>query len=134
MTRRQITATVAVALALVVFVLVWVLPDFIYHPIGYCSGPAIQVRDCRGYGFWSGIAGSFLTSLLTGSGMWTAAFMFWWHTRCDTPGCLRHGRYKTADGHHRQCRVCHPDLPDTKPTKAQIHALHHAAKAERTLP
>lgn len=131
MTARQVCVAVALAIAAIVFLLVWVVPAFVYHPIGYCVGPPAQVRACRGYGFWSGIAGSFLTSLLTGSGMWTGMFMWWWHSRCDTPRCLRKGKYKTADGHHKQCRVCHPDLPDHKPTRDEIHRMHHAAKEQR---
>lgn len=128
MTRQQIIAAVGLGLAALVFLLVWVVPDFLYHPIGYCVGNAVQVRDCRGYGFWSGVAGSFLTSLLTGSGLWTGLFLWWWHSRCDTPGCLRKGRYQTADGHHRQCRGCFPDVPDRKLSRAEIHERHHAAK------
>lgn len=128
MTRRQILLAVGVVIAAIVFLLVWVVPDFIYHPIGYCVGPPVQVRSCRGYGFWSGIAGSFLTSLLTGSGMWTGAFMWWLHTRCDTPGCLRRGKHPTADQMHKLCRVCHPDHPGHKLSLDEIKVLHHAAK------
>jgi len=50
------------------------------------------------------------------------------HTRCDTPRCLRRGKHPTADGQHKLCRRCHPDMPNERLTLAQIHDRHHAAK------
>lgn len=77
--------------------------------------------------WWLSVKGYALTSSI-GLG-WTAVLLTaWWHTRCDTPRCFRHGRYKTADGHHRQCRACHPDIPDHKLSRAEIHERHQAAK------
>ena len=41
-----------------------------------------------GYQFWSGIAGSFLTSL---PGWTVAGVLFWRHHNCGEHGCLRLG-------------------------------------------
>jgi hypothetical protein len=128
MKRWQILLTSALVITVLVFIAIWVIPAYIYHPEGYCTGSRVQVRDCLGYNFWSGIAGSFVTSVLTGSGLWTATFLWWWHHRCDTPGCLRKGKHPTADQMHKLCRVCHPDHPGHKLSLAEITELHHEAK------
>jgi hypothetical protein len=59
----------------------------------------------NGYQFWSGIAGSFLTSL---PGWLTAALLFTRHQNCHVKGCLRHGHPDPLHGwpackkHHSQ--------------------------------
>lgn len=78
----------------------------------------------NGYQFWSSGPGPGLgqVTLLGGLATW------WGHTRCDTPRCFRKGKHLTADGHHKLCRVCHPDLPNHRLSLAEIHLRHHQAK------
>lgn len=77
----------------------------------------------NGYQFWSSGPGPGLGQITLVIGV-----VSWWvHHRCDTPRCLRKGRYQTADGHHKLCRVCHPDLPNHRLSLVEIHARHHAA-------
>jgi hypothetical protein len=104
MRRWPIVLAAALAIAMLAFIAVWVIPAYIYHPEGYCAGTRVQVQDCLGYNFWSGIAGSFVTSVLTGSGLWT------------------------ADQMHKLCRVCHPDHPGHKLSLTEITELHRDAK------
>lgn len=82
--------------------------------------------------WWLSVKGYALTSSI---GFGPLAFLgaAWWHTRCDTPRCVRRGKHRTSDGQHKLCRVCHPDLPDHKLSLAEIHERHHAHK-ERTRP
>ena len=127
MTRWQIAALVAFVVALIASFFLFVAPDWLYHPLGYCAGTPVEIRDCKGYNSWSG-SFSDVTELTDLAAVLITVFSVWMHTRCDSPGCLRKGKYKTANGHHRQCRVCHPDLPDHKLSKTEIHELHHAFK------
>lgn len=76
---------------------------------------------------WLSIKGYGLTSSI-GIGWVVTLGALWWHTRCDTPRCFRKGKHPTADGLHKICRVCHPDLPNRKLSLAEIHARHEAAK------
>lgn len=128
MTRGQVIGAVAFVVLLVAAFFLFVAPDWLYYPLGYCSGTAVQVRDCKGYNSWSG-SFSDVTELTDLAAVAVAVFSLWLHSRCDTPGCLKHGKYRTADGHHRQCRKCFPDVPNRKLTQAEIHERHQAAKS-----
>lgn len=87
---------------------------FVWHPL-----------HGDGYQLWSGILGSFLTSVPG----WLVAFWLFLRTHnCAAPWCLRLGKHPTADGHHRLCRRHHPDLPDRQLSLHEIHLRHHAAK------
>jgi hypothetical protein len=70
----------------------------------------------NGYQWWSGLAGEagWIVGLLT----------FWRHVNCHSPGCLRIGSHRTADGLHRLCRRHHPDLPNRRLSLAEIHERH----------
>lgn len=78
---------------------------------------------------WLSQRGYALTSSI-GIGWVIVLGNLWWHTRCDSPRCMRKGRHKTADGHHKLCRPHHPDLPNRKPSLNEIHLRHHAASKE----
>ncbi|MGZ6570459.1 MAG: hypothetical protein ACXVHB_05980 [Solirubrobacteraceae bacterium] len=60
-----------------------------------------------GYQFWSGIAGSFLTSM---PGRLIAGFLFYRHHNCHQNRCPRLAWHPDADGHPK-CKVHHPDHP-----------------------
>lgn len=127
MTRRRwmiVGLVLVVLLSAIVTALLLFAPWF-FHPLGACTGTPHQQELCRGYNSWSGIFGSFLTSLPG----WLAAFGIWYlHHACDNPKCPRIGRHPTADGLHKLCRVCHPDLPNHRLSLAEIHLRHREAK------
>ena len=110
---------IVAVLACLVFV---VLPDWLWHPLGYCTGSKIAVRDCKGYGIWSGI-GSDVGEITLVAGL----IGMWHHVNCHAPGCPWFGRHKTADG-TPLCRRHHPDLMGKKRTLVEIHRDHRAAQ------
>lgn len=118
-------AVVAAALCAVAIALV---APWFYHPLGRCAGTPHQQMLCEGYNSWSGIFGSFLTSL---PGWLVALGIYYRHHNCAALGCPRIGKHQTADGLHKLCRRCHPDLPDHKLSLAEIHERHHAALPRR---
>lgn len=124
MTSRQTWLAAALLLITIGLIITFVIPAWLWHPLGVCAGAPTQVRDCKGYNLWSGIAGS----CVTGSGIWTGAITMWWHRTCHAPGCLRLARHPTADSTHVLCGRHHPDIPAGGRTLEQIHAAHHAAK------
>lgn len=77
----------------------------------------------RGYQFWSGIAGCFISLGLLSGGI--TAYR---HINCHAPWCPRRGVHPTADGQFRLCRKHHPDLPDEKPDLRLIYKMHEEAK------
>ena len=80
----------------------------------------------NGYQLWSG-SGSDLGEL-TLIGLFIGA---WRHVNCHAPWCLRLGKHPTSDGHFKLCRKHHPDLPDKKPSLAEIQQRHRLAKHGR---
>lgn len=96
-------------LAVTAVAAVLLVPDWFWHPEGYCSGTPAQIRGCKGYNFHSGVGGEFgeLTLL---AGIAT----FWFKHNCYEHGCPWLGRVKGDDdhlrckGHHRQS---HPEYP-----------------------
>ena len=90
----------------------WVL-TFLYVHFGIAgTGPW--------YGFWSGIAGSFLVNVVT------FLLVFYVHHTChDHAWCLRWGKYPAAGGTFRLCRKHHPDMRGHQGTRRElIHMLH----------
>lgn len=73
----------------------------------------------RGYQFWSGIAGCFVSL-----GMFSGLLVGWRHVNCHAPWCFRLGKHPTADGQFKLCRKHHPDLPDKQPDLREIHRIH----------
>ena len=106
----------------VVFALTLILPSWFWHPLGYCVGSKVAVRDCYGYNSWSGSFSDIGEVTLIG-GMVTVVYQTWRHVNCADPKCRRIGKYKTADGLHRYCGPHHPDKPHLH-TTAEIHARH----------
>jgi hypothetical protein len=51
------------------------------------------------------------------------------HLNCDAPGCWRYGPHRTADRHHKLCRVHHTDLPNHKLSLEEIVERHHKHKS-----
>jgi len=101
---------------------------WLWHPLGVCPrGPTYE--QCLGYNAWSGILSdlSEITLLIAVVSLFVG---FYRHTNCNAPRCLRIGRHQTADGLHHLCRKHHPDLPDRRPSLAEIHRHHQAAKGE----
>jgi hypothetical protein len=78
------------------------MDGFLLHPLGYCVGNAHQVMLCKGYNFWSGIAGSFasdwqnLTLPIMGA-------LFLRHHNCHVKGCWRLG-HPHPEHHWPSCR------------------------------
>lgn len=129
MTRKQTILLILGVLLVVATLVLWVLPSWLWHPLGLCAGTPVQVRDCKGYNSWSGSFSDISEITLV-----LGAFSWWVHTRCDSLGCLRSGKHATADGQHKLCRHCHPDMPNRRLSRLEIHARHHAAKNERNRP
>jgi hypothetical protein len=127
MRRRRETIAVLLALVSVLVAVALLLPSWFWHPLGYCAGTKIQVRDCLGYNYHSGV-GANLGYISIVLGMVAT----YWHHTCANPWCLHFGRYVTADGHHKLCRVCSPELPDHRLSLEEIQERHHAAKRERS--
>jgi hypothetical protein len=100
-------AAVLLAVALLILVLI-ALPAWFWHPLGYCTGTPSQVVACKGYNLWSGIAGSFLTSLPG----WAVALLVFMHQRnCHVKGCWRFSWHPHPDHGHPVCKPHHPHDP-----------------------
>lgn len=97
-----------------------------FHPLGTC--PAGQAGlGCKGYNFWSGIAGSFLISL---PNWFIAGFLFFRHTNCHAPWCPNVGKYPLEGTPFKLCKKHHPDIPDNL-TLEHIMYEHRRAKKAR---
>lgn len=71
------------------------------------------------YNFWSGVAGSFLVSLVA------VFFLFYVHHTCHySRWCLRWGAHELAGGQARVCARHHPDLGGKRPRGAALHQMH----------
>lgn len=75
-----------------------------------------------GYGFWSGIAGSFLV----GGGIAT----YWHKHNCHEHRCLRLSWHPDSDG-HPICRVHHKDHPSKGWFRADRSHPRHASEKKR---
>jgi hypothetical protein len=81
----------------------------------------------NGYQFWSGIASDFGEATIV-TAVVGGIVTHYRSINCMAPRCWRIGHFRTADGHHRLCRVCHPELRNKRLSLPEIHALHYAAK------
>ena len=61
-------------------------PEWLWHPLGQCAGTHAEVIRCKSYNFWSGVSGSFITSL---PGWCVALALFLRHHNCHEHGCWR---------------------------------------------
>ena len=96
---------------------------FIVHILGIDTG--LPYGTWNFGNFWSGVAGSFLTSLI--------AFLIvvFARTRCQNSfWCVRHGKYPAANGMFKVCHKHHPDMDGKRPDHDMIHRLHHQAKID----
>jgi hypothetical protein len=130
MTLRQILVTVALVLVVLVALVLFVLPDWLWHPLGYCSGTRIQIRDCKGYNSWSGSFSDLGEITLIGG-----LIAVYRKYNCGAAKCWRIGKHPTADGLHNLCARHHPDLPaDGRPLSLdEIWKRHRAAQARQGL-
>jgi hypothetical protein len=86
------------ALLTISIVLAAFAPAYVWHPLDTTH------HHGAGYDFWSGIAGSFLTSLPG----WAAALVVYLHARnCHADGCWRLAWHPAAHG-HPVCKHHHP--------------------------
>lgn len=60
----------------------------------------------NGYQFWSGIAGSFLTSI---PGWIAVIALYVWHHNCHVKGCPRLSWHPHPDHGHPVCKHHHPN-------------------------
>lgn len=109
---------------------------YLLHPLGYCTGTKIQVRDCLGYNSWSGILSDIGEVALVGA-VATVILGLWHHHNCHVAGCWRLTWHANPETGHPECKVHHPDphgyLKGTRHRRGRrlrIHLAHQAAKAK----
>lgn len=101
-----------VAGALLLLLLIWafvyyIVPDWFWHPLGYCTGTPHQVELCKGYNSWSGILGSFIASVP----QWLIALaLFWRHNNCGHKGCWNTGHKHPGHG-QPMCDIHYDETP-----------------------
>lgn len=88
------------------------LPPWFAHPLGTqaCEATyktAVEVRDCKGYNVWSGVA-SDLSELTIVFGMVTFVLGWWYKHNCHVPGCPRLQWHSHPDHGHPVCKKHHP--------------------------
>jgi hypothetical protein len=108
-------------------------PSWFWHPLGYCTGSKVSIRDCKGYNSWSGSFSDIGEVTIVG-GMITLVIGFWRHVNCHVDGCYRIGRHKMAGGKYVLCTKClksDPEHPD-EVTREHVHAAHrqHLARVQ----
>jgi hypothetical protein len=103
---------------------------FFVHPLGVCPHGPTYI-GCRGYNFWSGIAGSFLTSL---PGWITAGLVFYLHANCHAKRCPLVGRHPVEGTPYKTCRKHHPVLQGGAATAGEIADAHAEAMKLRYPP
>jgi len=92
------------------------LPDWFWHPLAtaVCRESyktADSIRGCKGYNFWSGIAGSFIVSL---PGWAVAGILFFRRHECHVQHCYKPAWHPHPEHGHPVCKRHHPD-----------HGKHH---------
>jgi hypothetical protein len=93
------------------------LVRLLFHVMGADYG--LPYGSWSWYDFWSGIAGSFLVSLVVFWALW-----YWHHTCQDSWRCWRWGKYPVAGGMFRVCHRHHPELDGVRPRREHIRAFH----------
>jgi hypothetical protein len=131
MTQKRLRwlAVGSLILAAIVFGLTEWWANWLWHPMGVCSGTAHQLELCRGYNFWSGIGAdigeiTLVVSLISGI-LW-----FRRHYQCHEETCRKVGVHRVLGTPYRTCWHHHPVLsnhPHGKVPLAHIHAAHAAA-------
>ena len=77
------------------------------------------------YGFWSGFGSDLGEVTLLG-----AIIATYKHKNCHTRHCWRLAKHEVEGTPYKVCRRCHPTIADKSPTRADIHAAHHWARAK----
>jgi hypothetical protein len=101
-------------------------PEWLYHPLGNCTGTPAERTRCLSYNFWSGI-GSDLAYITTIGGAllvgWRAYKRWRKVHECHEEGCKLLGTFLLPSG-ARACVLHHPHL-DTRPPdeRGLIHKL-----------
>ena len=111
--RRLMWLTVALLSVAVIAWLLSIAPSWLYHPLGYCTGNTISVRDCKGYNSWSGSFSDISeVSLLLGiiTGFLTAHRFLHSHFECHSGVCHRLGFHRVEGTPFRTCWHDHPVL------------------------
>lgn len=122
--RRLIWGVVAlVGLALLVLLVQAIRVDhWIFHPIGgTCQG-----AHCKGYLFWSGIAGTVIFS----TGLYGGILLFARKHNCHVKGCPRLGRYHVNGTPFVVCKPHHPKVPNEGVTVEHVAECHEEAAAQ----
>lgn len=78
--------------------------NFLWHPLGYCSGTHGQVDACRSYNFWSGIFSD--ATIFTGFAV--LLLTFWRTHNCHIHRCWRLMWHPHPETGHPVCRHHHP--------------------------
>ena len=115
MRRAALWLVGATLLAFVSFAIVHLLLTvWLWHPLGYCPYPhrAAAYVQCRSYGFWSGAAGSFLTSL---PGWFVALGVYLRAHNCHQPRCPRLSWHPHPEHGHPVCKHHHPHADPNHP-------------------
>jgi len=101
------------------------LPGWFWHPLGTATcresyTHAEAIRGCKGYNFWSGIAGSFIVSL---PGWVVAAILFFRRHECHVQRCHHPAWHPHPDHGHPVCKRHHPDHRRRRPAHRGHHTL-----------
>lgn len=119
-------------------------PQWLYHPLGNCTGTSAEHTRCLSYNFWSGI-GSDLAYVVTIGSAVLVGWRGYRHWRqlheCHEEGCKLLGTFQLPSG-ARACFLHHPHL-DTRPVNerglihrlqlehfADLHAPHHTGASD----
>lgn len=110
---------------LVLFSLVLANTEFLYHPLGICTGTRKMIEECRSYNFWSG-SGSDISEITLAFAVLSIAIGGYRKVNCHHYRCWRIGRFHA--GHYVVCHKHHPEVPDDgKITQEHINDAHTAA-------
>lgn len=87
-TKLLILLAVLITVAAIVYAIGSFLPDWFWHPLGYCTGTHVAIRDCKGYNLWSG-TGSDVSELQTPFALTVVVLGFWRVHNCHVKRCWR---------------------------------------------
>jgi hypothetical protein len=120
--RWQLIGVAAVACAIAVGILAWVLNA---RPVNHWLGVHTGTLNETGpyYGFWSGF-GSDLAEFGILGAIATGVYQLVKKYNCHEPGCWRVGTHPAAGGQFLLCYRHHPDFQGKKPTHELIERLH----------
>lgn len=126
-TKRDWLAVFIGVVLVVIVVLIAMAPSWLWHPLGYCTGSAVAVRDCKGYNIWSGIASdvseiTLPVSLIAGI-LFVRRFAHE-HFECHEETCHKMGVHRIEGTPHRVCWAHHPLLCQHPRHGVPMHVIH----------